>query len=165
MDKEITIREALVLVERLLSLRERLQAQIKERNCYIGKQDNRDKINNLIITYTSLTQAIPKIRARIQKANIPILDQIYFIRFQKSEIEFYENLKKFSHEEKKYTPVGVSKNAMAYECALSFSEIDTIVENLRNELYVCEDEINRFNNSQTVPIEEEYLMLIGNRNY
>ena len=83
MDKEITIREALVLVDRLIKMRERLQEQIKERNCYIAKPENSKKINALIGKYTMLTQAIPKIRARIQKANIPILDQIYFIRFQK----------------------------------------------------------------------------------
>lgn len=111
-----------------------------------------------------LTQAIPKIRARIQKANIPILDQIYFIRFQKSEIEFYESLKKHSHEEKKFSPIGVQKGSLSYECSLTFSDIDTIIDNLRSGLYVCEDEINRFNNTQLVPIEEEYLMLVENRN-
>lgn len=164
MDKEITIREALVLVERLIKMRERLQEQIKERNCYIGKPENSKKINALVGKYTMLTQAIPKIRARIQKANIPILDQIYFIRFQKNEIEFYQSLKKHSHEEKKFSPVGVQKNSVSYECALTFSDIDTIIDNLRSGLYVCEDEINHFNNTQLVPIEEEYLMLIENRN-
>lgn len=164
MDKEITIREALVLVDRLIKMRERLQEQIKERNCYIAKPENFKKINALIGKYTMLTQAIPKIRARIQKANIPILDQIYFIRFQKSEIEFYESLKKHSHEEKKFSPIGVQKGSLSYECSLTFSDIDTIIDNLRSGLYVCEDEINRFNNTQLVPIEEEYLMLIENRN-
>lgn len=164
MDKEITIREALVLVDRLIKMRERLQEQIKERNCYIAKPENSKKINALIGKYTMLTQAIPKIRARIQKANIPILDQIYFIRFQKSEIEFYESLKKHSHEEKKFSPIGVQKGSLSYECSLTFSDIDTIIDNLRSWLYVCEDEINRFNNTQLVPIEEEYLMLIENRN-
>lgn len=164
MDKEITIREALILVERLVQTRERLQRQIKERNCYISKPENSKKINTLIGKYTMLTQAIPKIRARIQKANIPILDQIYFIRFQKNEIEFYEELKKHSHEEKKYAPIGLQKSSSSYECALTFSDIDTIIDNLRSELYVCEDEINRFNNNQTVSIEEEYLMLVDNRN-
>jgi hypothetical protein len=164
MDKEITIREALVLVDRLIKMRERLQEQIKERNCYIAKPENSKKINALIGKYTMLTQAIPKIRARIQKANIPILDQIYFIRFQKSEIEFYESLKKHSHEEKKFSPIGVQKGSLSYECSLTFSDIDTIIDNLRSGLYVCEDEINRFNNTQLVPIEEEYLMLIENRN-
>lgn len=164
MDKEITIREALVLVNRLIKMRERLQEQIKERNCYIAKPENSKKINALIGKYTMLTQAIPKIRARIQKANIPILDQIYFIRFQKSEIEFYESLKKHSHEEKKFSPIGVQKGSLSYECSLTFSDIDTIIDNLRSGLYVCEDEINRFNNTQLVPIEEEYLMLVENRN-
>lgn len=164
MDKEITIREALVLVDRLIKMRERLQEQIKERNCYIAKPENSKKINALIGKYTMLTQAIPKIRARIQKANIPILDQIYFIRFQKSEIEFYESLKKHSHEEKKFPPIGVQKGSLSYECSLTFSDIDTIIDNLRSGLYVCEDEINRFNNTQLVPIEEEYLMLVENRN-
>jgi hypothetical protein len=164
MDKEITIREALVLVDRLIKMRERLQEQIKERNCYIAKPENSKKINALIGKYTMLTQAIPKIRARIQKANIPILDQIYFIRFQKSEIEFYESLKKHSHEEKKFSPIGVQKGSLSYECSLTFSDIDTIIDNLRSGLYVCEDEINRFNNTQLVPIEEEYLMLVENRN-
>ncbi len=164
MDKEITIREALVLVDRLIKMRERLQEQIKERNCYIAKPENSKKINALIGKYTMLTQAIPKIRARIQKANIPILDQIYFIRFQKSEIEFYESLKKHSHEEKKFSPIGVQKCSLSYECSLTFSDIDTIIDNLRSGLYVCEDEINRFNNTQLVPIEEEYLMLVENRN-
>lgn len=164
MDKEITIREALALVDRLIKMRERLQEQIKERNCYIAKPENSKKINALIGKYTMLTQAIPKIRARIQKANIPILDQIYFIRFQKSEIEFYESLKKHSHEEKKFSPIGVQKGSLSYECSLTFSDIDTIIDNLRSGLYVCEDEINRFNNTQLVPIEEEYLMLIENRN-
>lgn len=164
MDKEITIREALVLVDRLIKMRERLQEQIKERNCYIAKPENSKKINALIGKYTMLTQAIPKIRARIQKANIPILDQIYFIRFQKSEIEFYESLKKHSHEEKKFSPIGVQKGSLSYECSLTFSDIDTIIDNLRSGLYVCEDEINRFNNTQLVPIEEEYLTLVENRN-
>lgn len=127
MDKEITIREALVLVDRLIKMRERLQEQIKERNCYIAKPENSKKINALIGKYTMLTQAIPKIRARIQKANIPILDQIYFIRFQKSEIEFYESLKKHSHEEKKFSPIGVQKGSLSYECSLTFSDIDTIM--------------------------------------
>lgn len=138
MDKEITIREALVLVDRLIKMRERLQEQIKERNCYIAKPENSKKINALIGKYTMLTQAIPKIRARIQKANIPILDQIYFIRFQKSEIEFYESLKKHSHEEKKFSPIGVQKGSLSYECSLTFSDIDTIIDNLRSGLYVLE---------------------------
>lgn len=43
MDKEITIREALVLVDRLIKMRERLQEQIKERNCYIAKPENSKK--------------------------------------------------------------------------------------------------------------------------
>lgn len=54
MDKEITIREALVLVDRLIKMRERLQEQIKERNCYIAKPENSKKINALIGKYTML---------------------------------------------------------------------------------------------------------------
>lgn len=161
MNKEITVREALVLVDRLLELRKRLQGQIKHRNCYVSKRENEEKINNLIGKYTMVTQAIPRIRASIQKANIPILDKIYYIRYQKSEIEFYEDLKQFSHDEKAFIPVGVSKG-MSYGCALTFSDIDCIADNLRSGLYECEDEINRFNNSQMVSIEDEYLELMEN---
>lgn len=139
----MTIKQALKAKNQLVSEIQELTLLIRTSNSIIVGNKRDYEVSTLMMELDSKILDLINLKAKIQRANTPVLEKIYLLSELKNKVNAYKSID--TSEGRQINLYGNPSEAISMEVELSKSTVRGIIKGIESEIIEIQDALDTFN--------------------
>lgn len=161
-ETKLTLAKVLKLRKRLSGLLARTQQEISLYNSHLENQPDVPDVAGLIKRREDLVAAIVKLKLVQYEANRDLIERLYNLAEKKGKVQWLQTLNTRTGQQ--MTPNYSQPANPLYTNIIAHikkSDVDAEVKKLESEIDALQDEIDQYNNTKRVRLDNSILVLVG----